>query len=102
MGTKQIPSPFDAYDKALPDEPMFILLARDASAPHMVRQWAYEREREVAQCRRPEADLAMVAEARCCANVMALWREENFDAWRQDEPKVPAAPKTAESAEVST
>lgn len=90
MGTKQLPTPFDAYDKALPDEPMFTLLARDASAPDMVRQWAYEREREVAQKRRPEADLAMVAEARRCANAMVRWRQDNFGAWRQDAPEIEA------------
>jgi len=91
MGTKQLPAPFDAYDKALPDEPMFTLLARDNSAPDMVRQWAYEREREIAQGRRPVTDAVMVAEARRCANAMTLWRRENFGAWRteSDEPDDP-------------
>lgn len=92
MGTKQLPGVFDCYDKALPDEPMFTLLARDDSAPDMVRQWAYEREREVAQGRRSPADLAMVAEARRCANAMALWRGENFGAWRTEACEVKAAP----------
>jgi hypothetical protein len=29
MGTKSNPGPFDCYAKAEPDEPMFVLLARD-------------------------------------------------------------------------
>lgn len=29
MGTKSNPTQFDCYANALPDEPMFILLARD-------------------------------------------------------------------------
>lgn len=40
MGTKENPSQFDCYDKAAPDEPMFILLARDPIAPYLVTLWA--------------------------------------------------------------
>lgn len=40
MGTKNNPGKFDCYEAADPDEPMFVLLARDASAPHLVRLWA--------------------------------------------------------------
>ena len=97
MGTKQLPAPFDAYNKALPDEPMFTLLARDNSAPDMVRQWAYERERDIAQGRRPVTDAVMVAEARRCANAMTLWRRENFGAWRTEQHTEPV-PNTATSA----
>lgn len=39
MGTKNKPSEFDAYEKALPDEPMFTLLARDPLAPFLVSIW---------------------------------------------------------------
>ena len=82
MGTKQLPDKYDCYTRALSDEPMFTLLARDSSAPGMVRQWAYEREREVAQGKRAADDLEMVAEARRCANAMERWRQDNFGAWR--------------------
>ena len=32
MGTKRNPATYDCYDKAEPDEPLFVLLARDAAA----------------------------------------------------------------------
>ena len=40
MGTKNNPGKFDCYANAAPDEPMFVLLGRDASASIMVRFWA--------------------------------------------------------------
>ena len=97
MGTKQLPTEYDGYARALPDEPMFTLLARDTSAPDMVLRWAYERAREIAQGRRPKTDLALVAEARRCADTMTLWRRENFGAWRTEQPTEPV-PDTATSA----
>lgn len=44
MGTKNNPGKFDCYANAAPDEPMFILLARDANAPRLVRMWAADRQ----------------------------------------------------------
>lgn len=40
MGSKNNPGKFDCYEAAHPDEPMFVLLGRDESAPHLVRLWA--------------------------------------------------------------
>ena len=40
LGSKRNPGPFNCYADALPDEPMFILLARDPYAPILVRRWA--------------------------------------------------------------
>ena len=40
MGTKQNPGPFDCYAAAAPDEPMFVLLARDSKAAALVNLWA--------------------------------------------------------------
>lgn len=40
MGTKNKPGEYDCYANAEPDEPMFVLLARDELAPLVVRQWA--------------------------------------------------------------
>jgi hypothetical protein len=40
MGTKRNPGAFDCHAAALPDEPLFILLARDPAAPHLVKAWA--------------------------------------------------------------
>ena len=44
MGTKNQPGHYDCYGNAEPDEPMFIVLARDVSAPAVVRDWADRRE----------------------------------------------------------
>lgn len=71
MGTKNAPNPNDCYAKAEPDEPMFVLLARDPLAPYLVRKWA---------------DGAMGLgtaggekglEARECADAMDEWRRKN-------------------------
>jgi hypothetical protein len=40
VGTKNDPGKYDCYEKAEPDEPMFVLLARDPLAPQLVRHWA--------------------------------------------------------------
>ena len=82
MGTKQDPGAFDCHDNALPDEPMFTLLARDRSAPHMVRQWAYERQRKIAVGEAPAEDQAKVDEAQRCAADMEIWRATHDGAWR--------------------
>ena len=67
MGTKNNPGQFDCYHNAAPDEPMFVLLARDRHAPELVRLWAKMRE---FQGESPEK----VAEARDCAEAMEVWR----------------------------
>lgn len=40
MGTKEHPGRFDCYETAKPDEPMFVLLARDPLADRLVELWA--------------------------------------------------------------
>ena len=40
MGTKNTPGKFDCYHKADPDEPLFVLLARDKHASILVELWA--------------------------------------------------------------
>lgn len=71
MGTKNNPGKFDCYEKALPDEPMFILLARDKHAPHLVEYWASNR-------RASGEDLNKVKEALDCATAMRKWRRQNI------------------------
>lgn len=44
MATKEKPGEFDCYANAKPDEPMFVLLARDVSAPWLVAAWAALRQ----------------------------------------------------------
>lgn len=66
MATKNNPGQFDCYANADADEPMFVLLGRDAMAPSLVESWAYEREIE-------GEDAGKVEEARQCATSMREW-----------------------------
>lgn len=68
MGTKNNPGDYDCYENAEPDEPMFILLARDPMAPILVRLWADLRAQNA-------GNPTKVAEARGCANQMEDWRK---------------------------
>ncbi len=70
MGTKNNPGDYDCYDNAEPDEPMFVLLARDRMAPDLIELWANGRMME-------GEDPAKVAEARSCAEAMREWRRQN-------------------------
>lgn len=67
MGTKNNPGKFDCYHNAEPDEPMFVLLARDPMAPILVSLWADLREHAA-------GNPSKVFEARTCAIEMAKWR----------------------------
>lgn len=70
MGTKTNPGPVDCIAKAENDEPIFVLLARDATAPQLIRMWADLRERH-------GEDAAVVADARQIADDMGAWRDRN-------------------------
>lgn len=72
MGTKTAPGRFDCHAAAEPDEPMFVLLARDPSAPKLIQQWAENRAIESS-----EEELDKVHEARMCAEDMRAWRFAN-------------------------
>jgi hypothetical protein len=85
MGTKQNPGPYDCYAKALPDEPIFILLGRDDCANSAVLHWANLREHQIIEGIRPSADRAMVAEARRWAADAHAWRNDNWPG-RKGEP----------------
>lgn len=69
MGTKNNPAAFDCYAATEPDEPMFVLLARDRHAPAVIALWACLREID-------GEDEAKVAEARECAVRMMVWGRE--------------------------
>jgi hypothetical protein len=70
VNTKNNPGKFDCYQKAAPDEPMFILLARDPIAPDLIRQWAEQRLEE-------GEDHEKIDEAFACADAMDKWRLAN-------------------------
>ncbi len=75
MGSKNNPGKFDCYANALPEEPMFVLLARDPDFAELVLEWADKRQNAVRCGERPDTDIALVAEARQCALNGALWRK---------------------------
>lgn len=66
MGTKNNPGKFDCYAAAQPDEPMFVLLARDRHMPALVWIWASLRELD-------GEDPEKVTEARDCAQAAVEW-----------------------------
>lgn len=73
MGTKNNPGQFDCYSKALPDEPMFTILARDEDGPNTVEEWAIWR-----RAKKGPND-PKVIEAFACADAMRAWKRENPD-----------------------
>ena len=67
MGTKNNPGPFDCYAKADPDEPIFVLRAKDPLAPILVRLWVELRELS-------GEDNNKLNEAVDCSHEMDRWR----------------------------
>lgn len=72
MGSKNNPGKYDCYDKAEPDEPMFVLLARDPRAPELVQRWVAE-----ARISDDPRDAEKLQEALQCAEDMEAWRAKN-------------------------
>lgn len=77
MGTKNNQGPFNCHAAALPDEPIFILLARDPTAPATIEFWAKNRI-GFGKTTTPE-DIAKIEEARTIAAEMKAWREANVN-----------------------
>ncbi len=82
MATKQTPGQFDCYANALPDEPMFVLLARDPDFRRLVQKWAKRRRRDCAAGLRPMSDMKMVQAALDTALAGEMWRRANDGKWR--------------------
>lgn len=74
MATKNNPGKFDCYENAEPDEPMFVLLARDVTAPKVIHDWI-DRRRKAGKDLTPE-DEQQLTEAFQCARSMEKWRIE--------------------------
>lgn len=91
MGTKSNPGAYDCYAHALPDEPMFVLLARDPTAAICVRDWARGLHHLINLGIKPESDRSKVSDALDCARAMEQWREANNGAWRTPKAE-PACP----------
>jgi hypothetical protein len=80
MGTKLNPGKFDCYESAAPDEPMFVLLARDPLAPMLVELWASLRSHLA-------SNPSKVAEARSCAEAMRQWQRPEVREEQEHGPK---------------
>jgi len=82
MGTKLQELRNGCFAKAMDDEPMMVLLARDVSAADFTDAWADRREEDISAGRKPASDMAQVQEARQNAADMRAWREANDGKWR--------------------
>jgi hypothetical protein len=71
------------FKAALPDEPAFVLLARDPLAPALVRLWAAQRRTAIAEGARPNSDLSQVEAAEREADLMQRWRSDADESWRK-------------------
>ena len=83
MGTRNNPGEYNYYELAQADEPMFVLLARDARSPGMVRDWAKayvdskRKENEIpGTLTAPQLDRYL--EAMDVANAMDAWRRKSL------------------------
>jgi hypothetical protein len=76
MGTKNNPGKFDCYANAEPDEPMFVLLGRDPTAPFVVTFWRAMKEE---MRRRGASDIsdAKLQEAFFCSLDLEKWAKEH-------------------------
>lgn len=91
MGTKLNPGKFDVYGALLPDEPYFVLAARDPSAPEMLRIWSRHRRDKVLEesgnlafTEKQESDLRKCTASDAVADDMVIWRKANDGRWRQE------------------
>lgn len=83
MGTKNNPGEYDCYEKADPDEPIFVLLGRDRFAASLVRLWAHAKQavNEEILASRGWVKNKKVVEARDCADAMAGWCDSLDKGW---------------------
>ena len=70
MGTKNNPGQFDCYDDIDPDEPFFVLRAKDPLAAMIVRWWAGVADKT-------GVSEEKVREALSCSYNMWEWRMKN-------------------------
>jgi hypothetical protein len=82
MATKNNPGNYDCYQKADPDEPLFTLRAKDATAPMVVMFWVWLRlndwiEEHGEGTPMPVDYEAKINEALSCSRAMKEWRAEN-------------------------
>lgn len=93
MGTKENPGKFDCYHLADDDEPMFVLLARDYTAPDLVDRWAEQRMQAILLGFKPRDHLLKVDEAQACARAMREWLKKHPEHFFR-QPSPPSTDKT--------
>lgn len=94
MGTKLKPGRFDCWAAALPDEPLFVLLARDIEAPRAIEHWADLRARRIKHGKASESDAIMIEEANRLAQEMRDWRALANEKWKTEKPQVDTVAKS--------
>ena len=72
MSTKEQPGPFDAFAKLAPDEPYFVLRAKDISAPATIEAWVRFRRGSPSKAAKAD-EAARLTEALACAAQMRDW-----------------------------
>lgn len=72
MGTKNNPGVYDCYENAAPDEPMFILLGRDPTAPLVVTFWR-ALKMEMVKSGHSKSSHEKLEEARTCSMAMEAY-----------------------------
>lgn len=65
----ELATPTSCLNKAAPDEPLFVLRAKDGHAPQTLRHWATMSD----GTHEPEK----IAEALACADAMEKWRRDH-------------------------
>lgn len=84
MSTKNNPGAFRCYEAALPDEPIFTILARDPAGPATLRYWIYQRAMKGKNVS-PE-DIDRIDDADRVARQMEAWRAANAEAGPDGQP----------------
>jgi hypothetical protein len=69
VSTKEKPGAFDCYAKLAPDEPYFVLRAKDPAAPATIEAWIRLRRQTPGNEKNPKLDEASVT-----ATAMRAWR----------------------------
>jgi hypothetical protein len=85
METKDNLKPTGCLARALPHEPMFILLARDVAAPPAIRAWCDLRLKMPSA----DSDLEQIHEALATADTFENWRQRYEGDWRGQAPHLP-------------
>lgn len=77
MSTKQEPGPFDGFERAAPNEPIFTLAAHDVLAAPLVREWVDRRRKAILAADLPDEkerlELIQCREAEDIADAMIEW-----------------------------